>query len=125
MIALLSGADWIQAIGLVGIGGVLAAIINGLFSKRKLSADATKIITDAASGTVKDLREENQRIIAQNTTQAAQITAMQKELATQRQHARLVDQVLAMHALWDRQVVEITSQHDIELPPPPPLTTGS
>jgi hypothetical protein len=125
VIALATGPAWLQSLAGFGVGAIVIAILNGLFNKRKLSAEATKIITDAASGTVKDLREENQRIVAQNATQGAQIAAMQSEQATQREHQRQVEQVLAMHGMWDRQVVEIARQHDIELPAPPPLTTGS
>ena len=39
---------WITSLG---VSAVLLALVNGLFGKRKLSAEATKIITDAASGT--------------------------------------------------------------------------
>lgn len=125
MIAYAAGPEWLQSLAGFGVGAVVVAVLNGLFNKRKLSAEATKIITDAASGIVERLEQENARIVAANTLLEGKVQATQIEQATQREHQRQVDQVLAMHALWDKQVVEIAAQHDIDLPTPPPLTTGS
>lgn len=116
---------WLQALGYVGLGGVFVAIINGLFSKRKLSADATKIITDAASGIVERLQQENARVAASNLLLSGKVEALQIEQAAEKEWRRHVDQLLAMHQLWDMQAVEIAQSHGIDLPPPPPLNTGT
>lgn len=118
-------SPWLQALGYIGLGGVFVAVINGLFSKRKLSADATKIITDAASGIVERLQQENARVMASNVLLTGKVEALQIEQASTRDWHRQVDQLLAMHQLWDVQVTEIAQSHGIELPPPPPLNTGS
>lgn len=116
---------WLQALGFIGLGGVFVAIVNGLFSKRKLSADATKIITDAASGIVERLQQENARILGANTVLTGRVDAMQLERDADREWRRHVDQLLAMHQMWDVQVTEIAQSHGIDLPPPPPLNTGT
>jgi len=90
-----------------GVGVVLAAIIAGLFSRRKLSAEATEIITKAASGVVERLEAEVTRVTADNAALRAQV---------QRQEV-----ALGVHSFWDRQAYDILAQQGIELPPPPPL----
>ena len=116
---------WLQALSFIGLGGVFVAVVNGLFSKRKLSADATKIITDAASGIVERLQQENARVMASNVLLSGKVEALQIEQSNEREWRRNVDQLLAMHQLWDTQVVEIAQSHNIDLPPPPPLNTGT
>lgn len=116
---------WLQALGYIGLGGVFVAIINGLFSKRKLSADATKIITDAASGIVERLQQENARVMGANLVLTSKVEALQQLQNEDREWRRHVDQLLAMHQMWDVQVVEIAQSHNIDLPPPPPLNTGT
>lgn len=46
---------------LLSAGGatVLAAIINAIMNRRKLSAEATEIITKAAAGTVENIMKDN------------------------------------------------------------------
>lgn len=113
--------QWLQILGLVGIGGVLVATINGLFSKRKLSADATKIITEAASSVVADLRTELARRAAENVLLEGRVAATVIEQSTQRDHMRSLDQAVAQHVLWDQQVRETLRESGIDVPAPPPL----
>ena len=94
-------------LGSFGVGAIIVTILNGLFSKRKLSAEATKIIADAASGVVEILRAENARMSIDRTTQASEIAA--------------IKEVIAIHAFWDRQVYDVVQAAGIDLPPPPPL----
>lgn len=125
MIALASGVQWLNTIAGFGVGTIVVAIVMGLFNKRKLSAEATKIITDAASGVVAIQSAELARMLADNTLLHGEVNALKIEQAGDREWRRKVDQMLAMHGLWDAQVVEMASAAGIELPPSPPLTIGS
>jgi hypothetical protein len=114
----------------VGIGGILLAIVNGLFSKRKLSAEATKIITDAASGVVQNLRDENARVIASNTALGVKVDGLTRRVELQQGQIedgqriqRAQSDALAIHAFWDTQAVAICAEQGIDLPAPPPLST--
>lgn len=124
--------QWLTGLAGVGLGSIIAAIIAGLFSKKKLSAEATKIITDAASGVVEIQKAELARVLASNTlligkvdAQQIQIDAQQTDLEEVRREVRVQTEQIAIHAFWDTQAVGIAREHGIELPPPPPLTTGS
>lgn len=108
----------------VGIGAVLVVLLQGLFGRRKLSAEATKIITDAASGTLKDLREENTRLLARQVTTEARLDAAEHRLAVQDEHQRMTDALIVTHGEWDRQAFYAAKQKGITLPEPPPLTIG-
>lgn len=112
---------WLQALGLVGVGGVLVALVNGLFSKRKLSADATKIITDAASGVVERLRDENLRVSAELATVREAQQAAQRREAERDRRERERDHALLLHGYWDQQVFTMARDQGITLPEPPPL----
>lgn len=112
---------WLEAFSYIGIGGVLAAVVTGLFSKRKLSADATKIITEAASGVVAELRTELSRAAVANALLTGKVEAGQQVQASQQEHLRSIDQAVAMHVLWDRQAYRALRDSGIELPEPPPL----
>lgn len=117
--------QWLSALVGLGVGSVLVALLNGLFSKRKLSAEATKIITEAASDVVEIQKAELARVLASNTVLTGQIAAQQIQLEEVQRVVRATSEALAIHAFWDSQAVDIAREHGIELPPPPPLTTGS
>jgi hypothetical protein len=98
---------WMQFVGSAGIAVVLAAVVNGVFNKRKLSAEATQIITDAAGSMVVRLEH--------------QVADLSSEQARQRRHQQLTDERLAVHAAWDRQAQIAAERQGFQLPPPPPL----
>lgn len=89
------------------VAAVLAAVVTGLFTRRKLSAEATKIITDAASGVVADLRAER--------------ASDQLELRGLKAENRAQANALRVHSVWDRQAYEALQRQGIILPEPPPL----
>jgi hypothetical protein len=114
-----------------GAAGVLLAIINGLFSKRKLSAEATKLITDAASGTLADVREDYKRVRDENAqlreriaASEARLDAVEKENKAQARHQQQTDALIVVHGEWDRQAFYAAKSSGIQLPEPPPLTIG-
>jgi hypothetical protein len=114
----------LQFLGPFGLGAVVLALVNGLFSKRKLSAEATKIITDAASGTLKDVRDENTRLVARQASTESRLDAVERENRDQAEHQRRTDALIVVHSEWDRQAFYAAKQKGIQLPEPPPLTIG-
>ncbi len=117
--------QWLAAFTGAGVASVIAAIVAGLFSRRKLSAEATKIITGAASEVVEIQKAELARVIASNTLLNGKVDAQQIQLDEVRNVLRTQSEALAIHAFWDSQAYDIAREHGIDLPPPPPLTTGS
>lgn len=116
-------------IAIIGAVGVVAGgIITALFTRRRTSAEAGKIITDAAAGVVEILRTENTRVLAEThaAREEARMARDEARLARQESSALAVrerqtrDMVVA-HTMWDQQAKEIAADHGIELPPVPPL----
>ena len=102
----------------LGIGSVAGAVIAGLFSRKKLGADATKIITEAAAGVVTDLRAEVGRA-------DAKMDRMRAAFEAERESWR---RVLQLHVAWD--TIAIAKYNAMctpgdELPPAPPLLPPS
>lgn len=114
---------WLQWLGSAAVAGVLVAVINGLFSKRKLSAEATDIIAKAASGVVERLEEENARVSLSNSKLTEKLDDLQARVTRGEQTTRAQGETIAIHAFWDTQAVEKLQELGIDLPPPPPLTT--
>lgn len=112
-------------VGLLGGGGVAAiisAIVAGLFSKRKLGAEAAEIITKAAAGVVTQMQAEIDRQVA-----ARELSALQhkREMALLiSAHDKQIEEfrrVLQLHVAWD--VIAIAKMNDLgfDMPPAPPL----
>lgn len=111
----------IALLGVLGIGSIIGTFVNGLFSKRKLSADATKVITDAASGVVAIQEAQLARVLTQNAALSTRLDQTEKEQERARDRERQRDEALAVHAFWDRQATAELAHHGIMLPEPPPL----
>lgn len=73
-------------VGLAAIGGTstVTVLVQGLLNRRKLGADATKIITDAAAGVVVTLNVENKRLDDEIADLRKENTVLRKALAAQR-----------------------------------------
>lgn len=116
-------------------GGTLAAVLNAIMSRKKLGADATKIITEAAAGVASDLRTDNQALRTKQAELEARVDELeQREEAINLAHRRETAQwererqdwrrVLQLHAAWDHMAVtklRETMAEDVTLPEPPPL----
>lgn len=130
----------VAALGSGAVGAVIAALVTGLFTKRKLGAEATEIITKAASGVVESLNGEMVRMTSTLATvrlEAAEAEARHKvERAADKashdlqraedkaRHARemeAVRRVLQLHVAWDLLARAKLSEHGIDLPDAPPL----
>lgn len=112
-------------VGLLGGGGIAAiisAVVAGLFSKRKLGAEATEIITKAAAGVVTNLQAD-----AEASRKAREDAALQHRLdmaAVMEAHDNEmaeVRRVLQLHVAWDAIAIAKLADLGVELPPAPPL----
>lgn len=79
----------VQLLIAVATSGIFGAILNGLLNRRKLGADATKIITDAAANVVTSTKQSLDEIRL-------------REDEWERKERRWY-QVLRKHEEWDRK----------------------
>ena len=109
-------------LGAVSSSAVIAAVVTGLFSKRKLGAEATEIITKAAAGVVTNMQAEINRQVKRNDELvAAHKIEMADMVARHAREMGEVRQVLQLHVAWDLIVIAKMSDLGITLPPAPPL----
>ena len=122
----LSAEMVVALLGGSGLGAIVAAIVAGLFSKRKLGAEATEIITKAAAGVVTNLEAELQRQIKAREDAALQhrldIAAITEAHDVEMTEVR---RVLQLHVAWDAVAIAVVSELGRELPPAPPLLPPS
>lgn len=109
-------------LGAGGLGAILAAIIAGLFSKRKLGAEAAEIITKAAAGVVTNMQSEIDRQVKRNDDLIHEHHQFIERVMES--HADEIDEfrrVLQLHVAWDSIAIAEMSKLGISLPPAPPL----
>ncbi len=92
----------IQVLG----GGTIVGIIAALSNRKKLSADATKTITEAAASTVSDIRQDNRDIREENKELRERFEALEKVVDQMRRDERKRDDLLQEHAAVDHIYVE-------------------
>lgn len=103
----------VQLIVATAGSGVLVAVIQGFFTRRKTRAEvestgasATKLITDAAAGIVDRLQNDNAGL-------RSEVIGMRAELATcKRDCAELRD--------WKDAAEDVLAQHGLHVAPTPP-----
>lgn len=118
----MSGTLMAAIFGAGGVGAILAAMITGLFSKKKLGAEATEIITKAAAGVVTNLQSEIDRQVELREELTVRYRGMIDELmASHEVEMDDVRRVLQLHVSWDAIAIAKMAELDIELPPAPPL----
>lgn len=118
-----------QLLGAGGFAAVLTAVVQGLFSRKRLGADATQIIQKAASGVVVDLERQvaaKAHMITELETQVAGLESREdaleqrvRELERSLEESRTVNQ---MHVAWDFLAFQELEKKGTHLPPPPPLS---
>lgn len=110
-------------LGAGGLGAIIASIVAGLFSKRKLGAEATEIITKAAAGVVENLNEELARTREQMRQQAEkhdkELHTMARAMVREREEWH---RVLQLHVAWDAIAIAKLAEFDVDLPDIPPVT---
>lgn len=116
-------SDVIVAIlGTAGISTIIGAVITGLFSKKKLGAEATEIITNAAASVVTNLQAELARQQSVNTELVREHKEHMRALVES--HAEEIEEVrrvLQLHVAWDAIAIAKMADLGVELPPAPPL----
>lgn len=103
--ALGSGADTlVQLIVATAGSGVLVAVIQGFFTRRKTKAEvantgasATKLITDAAAGVVTNLQTDN-------GTLRAEIASLRIEVRRLERWRDAAEDLFERHERWDAKV---------------------
>jgi len=127
----MSAAAVLQILASAGAATILATVINGILNRKKLGAETTKIITDAAGGMVKDLREENERLRRSEERMrlmAADLEARVDDLEHAQAEAAIERdewlRVLQVHASWDALAIAKLNEPipPIDIPDAPPLT---
>lgn len=112
-------------IGILGGGGmasIVAAVVAGLFSKRKLGAEATDIITKAAAGVVTTVEAElNRQIKAREEAAAEHRVEIEEMRAAREAEMAEVRRVLQLHVAWDAIAIAKLAVLGVEMPPAPPL----
>lgn len=112
----------VAILGTAGISTIIGAVITGLFSKRKLGAEATEIITQAATSVVTSLQAELARQQAVNTELVREHkTHMEALVSSHADEIEEVRRVLQLHVAWDAIAIAKMSEVGIDLPPAPPL----
>lgn len=101
-------ADNIVALMLTfAVSATGAAIVSGWWNRRKLGAEATKIIADAAAKVVENYKGDNEDL-------RERVSRLERQHKADR-NAQL------LHAAWDQMASERLRAHKDDLPPPPPL----
>jgi len=109
-----------------GIAAIISAIVAGLFSKKKLGAEATEIITKAAAGVVTNMQAEIDRQVRARQDQAvAHHEAMTTLMASHEREIEDIRRTLQLHVAWDTFAVAKLAEVGITLPPIPPLLPPS
>lgn len=113
----------VAILGGLGVGTILAAVVSGLFNRRKLGADATEVITRAAAGVVTSLEAEIARGAAARLAEVSSLTAelarVKADWAAEREDWRRVNQ---LHVAFDVLAIAKLKEANIDLGmDPPPL----
>ena len=127
----MNGAALLQILVSAGFATVVVAVINAVITRRKLGAEATKIITDAASGVVANIEKDNERLRSNDLKKTKRIAALETRVDDLEDEQRGWEReredwlrVLQMHVAWDTLAVAKLRElaPDFSLPDPPPLT---
>lgn len=110
-----------------GAATIIAAFINAFFNRRKLGAEATQIITQAAAGTVENVMKDNTALRARLASLETQMLNLQAtiDLSEQQKRVHMITEeryrwhMQQWHAYASRQTDEIRRLGGkIEDPPP-------
>lgn len=118
-----TGSTIVIVLAALGIGSIVTAVVTGLFSKRKLGAEATEIITNAASSVVKTLEAQLQRSDAERREELERHeVAMARMALAHVQERDAWKKVLQLHVAWDALAISKLAELHLDMPPTPPLT---
>lgn len=107
--------------GALGLSGVLAAIVSGIISRKKLKADATLVVQQAASGLVESMQKQLEIRDVRLTEMSARIDELEDNERRHSREAELWRRDLQLHATWDALAMTELAKHGVTLPEAPPL----
>lgn len=105
-------------LGSSGITAVVLAIMNAVFNRFKMKADATAVLTGAAGGLVTALQTDNGRLRAENAIIRSH--AERKARAERARDAAFRRQLEAHHE-YDVDIAKTLRQAGFDVPDPPVL----
>lgn len=69
----MNGQAVIQLLGALGVAGVISAIINAFFGRKKMGADVSAKLNEAAGGIVERVESDNARLREENSKLDAKV----------------------------------------------------
>jgi len=109
----------ITLLSVMGVGSIGVAALQGFLTRKKLGADATEVITKAASGVVETVTADNARLRIELAEERKQ------RIDDKAEFRKLIEQhtaTLQLHAAWDHMAYAKMEEAGITgLPSPPPL----
>lgn len=108
----MEGAAIIQLIGSILGAGALVAIVNGIFNRKKLSADAVNVINEAATTAVSRVEHDNTRLRRENQETRLELREYERKVD------RLGDALRAYVAYAARQATVIRTLGGVIEDPP-------
>lgn len=120
-------ATWLQLAASTALATVIVAVINGFLQRRKVSADTSKTLTDAAGGFVERIDHDNERLRAE-VRRLERIEDQQDEFIDLLLDERIeIRKKIREHAEWDEIVKTVLNalSPNIDLPECPNLSDFS
>lgn len=123
----MTGNQWLDLLFSAGGAAIIVAMINAIQNRRKLSADAAQIISQAAAGTVENIMKDNAALREKQATMEAQIVRLTiaVEAAEKREkHTAVMEERYRWHLdRWHRYASRLADEMramggTIEDPPP-------
>ena len=110
-----------------GLTGVIGAALNAVVNRRKLGADASKVIQEAAGSMVEIIRKDNVELRLRISELTTEVEAMKLKMEGYERREREHMNTLQTHATWDWRMEEQartatdTAGRPLLLIPVPPL----
>lgn len=87
----MESAIFLQIASAIGLSAVVGAIVNGIINRKKLGAEATHLLTQAAGGLVERLEVENKRLNDRQRELETRGDELEDEVDQVRRTARLAE----------------------------------
>lgn len=118
------GATLLQFIFSAGVMTVFVAVINGLLQRRKVGADTTKVITDAATGVMSRIESDNERLRSEAIGYRTREDVLEDHIDRLGDERAEWMRIARQHGEWDDLVFKQVAEHcpTLILPVPPPLS---
>lgn len=101
---------------------VITVMITGVVNRKRLGAEATSIITQAAGGMVKTLQDDNARLRVEQATMRVERDEQEVRERERDLRDKQLRKALERHEQWDRLVTVMLREAGLDVPTPPTLT---